>query len=308
MPKILLRCPIFIHLSDIDKTCSSPIDKIKYFVYNNDRYREAEMYQNELRFVLMCLFLLSKGGIPLTESLANLIHQMNDFFDTDLLLMLECILRILIAGLCGGFIGYERKSRGKDAGIRTHMIVALASCLMMIISQYGFEDFFQYYKNSGIDMRTDPARIAAQIIPGIGFLGAGMTFVHNKTITGLTTAAGIWAVAGIGMAIGCGMYFLGISCAVIIIFIQLILHKQLKFLRIPLEKEFDFLIQDTKEDVAYVLGILKEFNLQVANFSFERRSGQLLEMHVITHTTQDINKTDFMERVYENPNVQSVSL
>lgn len=104
------------------------------------------------------------------------------------------IARIVIAGICGIFIGLERKNRSKEAGVRTHFVVACASALMMIISKYGFCDLV-----SGADsMRgADGARIAAQVVSGIGFLGAGMIFVHKNTVTGLTTAAGIWATSGV---------------------------------------------------------------------------------------------------------------
>ena len=139
---------------------------------------------------------------------------------------LEYLLRIVLAGILGTFIGYERKRRGKEAGIRTHIIVAMASALMMVISKYGFEDLYSNPKVS-----VDPTRIASQIITGIGFLGAGMIFVQRKTIKGLTTAAGVWATAGIGMAIGAGMYLIGGSTAVLIIIIQFIMHKNWRFLQ-----------------------------------------------------------------------------
>ena len=142
---------------------------------------------------------------------------------------LEYFLRVVIAGVCGILIGYERKNRAKEAGIRTHCIVACAAALMMIVSKYGFADL------AGDQMGTrgaDPARIAAQVVSGVGFLGAGMIFVQRQTIKGLTTAAGMWATAGIGMAIGAGMYIIGIAVALFIIVIQTVLHKNMRFLRI----------------------------------------------------------------------------
>ncbi|MFQ9490102.1 MAG: MgtC/SapB family protein [Bilophila wadsworthia] len=111
---------------------------------------------------------------------------------------LEFFFRILIAGICGGLIGYERNNRLKEAGIRTHLIVALAAALIMVVSKYGFSDVTTL---KGVAL--DPSRIAAQIVTGVGFLGAGMIFVRNQTISGLTTA-GVWATAGIGMTIGAG--------------------------------------------------------------------------------------------------------
>ena len=129
---------------------------------------------------------------------------------------IACLLRLFLSGLCGFCIGFERKNRAKEAGIRTHFIVAAASALMMIVSKY-----------AGFDMENhgDPTRIAAQIVTGIGFLGAGMIFVHNRAISGLTTAAGIWATSGIGMAIGAGLYFEGIVSTLILLLVQTIFRK-----------------------------------------------------------------------------------
>ncbi|MGB4985055.1 MAG: MgtC/SapB family protein [Erysipelotrichaceae bacterium] len=134
---------------------------------------------------------------------------------TQIILKGEWFLRIFIACLCGGIIGYERKSRNKEAGIRTHAIIALASALIMIVSKYGFSDVRSY----------DAARIAAQIISGIGFIGAGVIFVKQGTISGLTTAAGMWATAGVGMAIGSGLYDMGIFTTLLILGLQMMFHR-----------------------------------------------------------------------------------
>lgn len=93
---------------------------------------------------------------------------------------MEFLVRILLAGICGGIIGYERKSRNKEAGIRTHLIVASGAALIMIVSKYGFSDILG---DKGIAL--DPSRIAAQIVTGVGFLGAGMIFMRKNTISGL---------------------------------------------------------------------------------------------------------------------------
>ena len=141
--------------------------------------------------------------------------------------VLSWIVRILIAALCGFLIGFERKSRSKEAGIRTHAIVCMASALMIIVSKYAFSDI-----GLGVDSKgADPARIAAQVVSGIGFLGAGIIFVRRDILHGLTTAAGIWATAGIGMAIGAGMIVVGVTSAIILVFLQILLHRPLKIFR-----------------------------------------------------------------------------
>ena len=113
------------------------------------------------------------------------------------------ITRIVIAGLLGGIIGAEREFRAKIAGTRTHLLVAVGAALMMIVSRYGF------------DGQGDPGRVAAQIVSGIGFIGAGAIMVNKHAVHGLTTAAGIWVAAGIGMAVASGMYAIGIATTVI---------------------------------------------------------------------------------------------
>ena len=113
------------------------------------------------------------------------------------------ITRIVLAGLLGALIGAEREFRAKIAGTRTHLLVAIGAQLMMIVSRYGF------------DGQGDPARVAAQIVSGIGFIGAGAIMVNRKAVHGLTTAAGIWVAAGIGMAVASGMYAIGIATTLI---------------------------------------------------------------------------------------------
>lgn len=133
---------------------------------------------------------------------------------------LECLLRLLLACFFGAMIGVERSRRQKEAGIRTHVIVALGATLMMMVSKYGFFDLVT--PNQG---GFSGDRIAANIITGVSFLGAGMIFVRGSSIKGLTTAAGIWSTAGIGLAVGAGLYLLAASAAVLIILLQVILHK-----------------------------------------------------------------------------------
>lgn len=137
---------------------------------------------------------------------------------------LELIGRMLIACLCGIAVGIERNTRAKEAGIRTHCIVACASALMMIVSKYGFFDLVEEASKYASDIRLDPSRMAQGIVTGVGFLGAGLIYFQRGAIKGLTTAAGVWAVSGVGMAIGAGMYAIGISATAIILAVQIVLH------------------------------------------------------------------------------------
>jgi putative Mg2+ transporter-C (MgtC) family protein len=113
------------------------------------------------------------------------------------------LLRLAVAGLLGGAIGMERELRERQAGLRTHLVVCVGSALFTIVSAYGFHEFLV---NGGSLVRTDPTRIAAQIVSGIGFLGAGAIIRQGLSVRGLTTAASLWLVAAIGMASGAGYY------------------------------------------------------------------------------------------------------
>jgi putative Mg2+ transporter-C (MgtC) family protein len=115
----------------------------------------------------------------------------------------EVTLRLAVAAVLGGAIGVERELREREAGLRTHMLVSVGSALFTLVSAYGFHDFLV---NGGALVRTDPTRIAAQIVSGIGFLGAGAIIRQGLSVRGLTTAATLWLVAAIGMASGAGYY------------------------------------------------------------------------------------------------------
>ena len=139
---------------------------------------------------------------------------------------LDFFVRILLACVCGACIGVERSRRLKEAGIRTHVIVCCAAALMMIVSKYGFADLTSAAGAVFNGTRgADPARVAAQVVSGISFLGAGVIFKHGNTIKGLTTAAGIWATAGIGLAIGAGMFVVGIFTTVVVVVSQILTHR-----------------------------------------------------------------------------------
>jgi putative Mg2+ transporter-C (MgtC) family protein len=123
-------------------------------------------------------------------------------------LELEFIGRLILAALVGGAIGYERQAHNKSAGLRTHMLVSVGSCLIMILSIQMFRDV------EGLT-NADPARLAAQVVSGIGFLGAGSIIKEGPTVNGLTTAASLWVVAGLGLAVGSGYYIIAIATTIL---------------------------------------------------------------------------------------------
>ena len=125
----------------------------------------------------------------------------------------EFVLRLFVAAMLGGVIGFEREYRAKEAGFRTHFLVALGSGLFMILSQFGFNDVLGHYEQVSLD----PSRIASQVVTGIGFIGAGTIIFQKHVVRGLTTAAGLWVTSAIGMTAGAGMYVLSIATTVLVL-------------------------------------------------------------------------------------------
>lgn len=125
-------------------------------------------------------------------------------------MMTDFIIRISVAAMLGGIIGLDRGYRAKDAGFRTHFLVALGSSLFMILSKYGFNDIL-----TGNNVSLDPSRIASQVVTGIGFIGAGTIIFQKQMVRGLTTAAGLWVTSAIGLTCGAGMYVLAAIATVL---------------------------------------------------------------------------------------------
>lgn len=120
-------------------------------------------------------------------------------------MLADMLIRIALAGILGGLIGLERQMRAKEAGLRTHILVGIGSAMFMLVSKYGFADML-----TNDHVALDPSRIAAQVVSGMGFLGAGTIIIQKQIVKGLTTAAGLWVTAAIGLVIGSGMYEIGI--------------------------------------------------------------------------------------------------
>lgn len=175
----------------------------------------------------------------------------------------EYVLRIIVATLCGLVIGYERENRNKEAGIRTHAIVAMGAALVMIVSKYGFGDVASY----------DGSRVAAQIVSGVGFLGAGIIFVRNNSVSGLTTAAGIWTTSGIGMAMGAGLYVIGAAATVMIVLIQFILHKRFILNRAHKVDSIEFSADRKELDIKAMQDMLEREKIEVVDMEVFKEEG-----------------------------------
>ncbi len=221
--------------------------------------------------------------------------------------MLEFLLRILAACGCGAAIGYERSRRFKEAGIRTHLIVCCASALIMIVSKYGFVDMGTpaagYFPGTS---GADPARIAASVISGIGFLGAGAIFRNKNAIKGLTTAAGLWATAGIGLAVGAGLYWLGIAAAAIICLMQFLMHRftvgsdafQNSILEFDVDSEVDF--------QPLLSEFVKSLDGQISSYSYAV-SGSVTHYSVTLKSKVPVTMERVNELARRNPGIRGAS-
>lgn len=189
----------------------------------------------------------------------------------------EYLLRILMAVGLGFAIGIERQVRFKVAGIRTHAVVAAGACIFMIISKYGFSDSNSF----------DASRIASQIVSGIGFIGAGMILYRQQSVHGLTSAAGIWLTAAIGMAAGAGMYWVALGATVIMVLVQLFFHIPLSIFKERHYNEIRVSFKSPTEDCPVVIKNLFDIK-SFTEFKAERVDGEVIYSAVV-HTRKQID-------------------
>jgi putative Mg2+ transporter-C (MgtC) family protein len=189
----------------------------------------------------------------------------------------EIIIRLLLGTLFGGIIGFERQVHGRPAGFRTHILVCIAAVLIMIVSEY-----YQYLNS--IDpsyIRIDPGRIAAGALAGVGFIGAGVVLKAGLSIQGLTTAACIWVVSAIGLAIGSGLYLAGAVTFVITIF-------SLSFLRIAEKKmpkltyRYLTITADLNADEDQIISVIEKKELSIVNIDYEQCTDSQIIVFYIT--------------------------
>ncbi|PRR85687.1 MgtC/SapB family protein [Clostridium luticellarii] len=215
----------------------------------------------------------------------------------------EMIIRLVLSGVLGALIGFERRSHFKEAGLRTHFVVAVGSALIMLVSKYGFSD--QLYTNA---ISLDPSRVAAQVVSGIGFLGAGTIIVEHQFVRGLTTAAGLWATAGIGIAIGAGMYIPGMSATALILVGLEIFNKFHKTASYSIGR-----MDLSEEGINPVLDILKNSKVKISDIRVNRHHNKddknfetRLTFRVYTRNKNEIKK--IVVNILKIPYVKNVDV
>lgn len=216
---------------------------------------------------------------------------------------LEFFIRILLSAVLGALVGLERTKRQKEAGIRTHCIIACAAAVFMILSKYAFVDPADVLGTRG----ADGARIAAQVVSGISFLGAGVIFKNGNSIRGLTTAAGIWATSAIGMAIGAGMYWVGLITTVIMMVAQVVLHRFPVAGDAAVTQELAVSMADTPELHQALTRLLNDHGGCVTDSALSRDDVHIA-MELTVRLAEPITYEEALRFMQEHPDVERLSV
>ncbi|OIJ21589.1 magnesium transporter MgtC [Anaerobacillus alkalidiazotrophicus] len=219
------------------------------------------------------------------------------------------MLRLVVAAILGGIIGVEREYHKHPAGFRTHLLVCVGACLIMLLAMFGF----QGYMEENIQyVNFDPSRLAAYVVSGIGFLGAGTILVQGYTVRGLTTAASIWVVAGIGLSVGVGMYFAAIFTTGIVILSLMFLNKvDESFSRKKKETEAIVIHAEPRDTTLLsIINIFEENKINVKKVMVERDKTsekiELLRYQLKVVYPNETVKLTAIDLLYKLPQVHKV--
>jgi len=212
----------------------------------------------------------------------------------------EIIFKLALAGILGGLIGLERESLNRPAGLRTYTLVTVGSALAMIVS---LDMYFQYYQT----VNADPGRIAAQVISGIGFLGAGTIMREGATVRGLTTAAGLWVVACIGLAVGAGLYIPAIVTTILILFILIyFVEFEERFTGMRVYKGLIMVVEDRPGQVGVIGSILGNMGVLIKNIQLTRLEDEDLEVELLLHLPAHISITEIIEELSDVEGLKNI--
>ncbi|HNV82424.1 MAG: MgtC/SapB family protein [Tenuifilaceae bacterium] len=214
----------------------------------------------------------------------------------------EILIRLALASLFGALIGLERERKDWAAGLRTHMLVSVGSCLIMIVSAFGFADILGTEHVS-----LDPSRVAAQVVSGIGFIGAGtILFLKQGAVRGLTTAAGLWTVAAIGLATGGGLYFAAGATTIIALIILWVLQ--------PIERAYSKrfkhktlrVVTTLDADTTSLLNdLFNRFQTKITDFSLNRLGDEFVYQMKIDNSNLD-SIDDLLRELKKNSSVKEI--
>ncbi|MCT1904902.1 MgtC/SapB family protein [Oceanobacillus sojae] len=225
---------------------------------------------------------------------------MEQFIGEDFLVIVS---RLFIALILSGLIGFEREINNHSAGFRTHILVGVGSCLMMVLSIFGFISFMEQYDN----IRFDPARIPSYVISGIGFLGAGTIIVYGGTIKGLTTAASIWAVAGIGLVVGAGMYSVAIVTTLIILASLIFLNQIEHFFPRFKSSNFIEVIASEEFEIHEAVKSIEKNHFNIKQIEIKLLEGKQRKIHIWTNMKANKNLVYLFDDISKLPGVVNIT-
>lgn len=188
----------------------------------------------------------------------------------------EFIIRIFVAAVLGGLIGLEREYRAKEAGFRTHFLVALGSSLFMILSQYGFDTPLTILQKTSFD----PSRIASPVVTGIGFIGAGIIIFQKNVIRGLTTAAGLWVTSAIGLTCGAGLYILASATTILVLLCLEVLNVILQ--RFGTRNISVTITSKSKDNIKGIFKLMKKESIEVYSYNMKERNVSGIHTFAVT--------------------------
>lgn len=213
------------------------------------------------------------------------------------------VIRLVIALILSGIIGFEREWNNHSAGFRTHILVGIGSCLMMLLSLYGFLHFLETYDN----VRFDPARIPSYVISGIGFLGAGTIIVYGGTIRGLTTAASIWAVAGVGLVVGAGMYGPALVATIIILVSLVLLNRIEKTFQSRKKTTRIEIVVEKELDISELIKILESHRITLTDMEVEKMNSHLRTIFIKINNIEEKKLLELFEAISKLDSVNHVA-
>ena len=209
--------------------------------------------------------------------------------------LLDCCCRLAVSCILGMLIGIERSKRFKEAGVRTHIVVCCGAALCMIVSKYGFADLGGILDGS---RTSDPARVAAQVVSGIGFLGAGVIFKNGNTVRGLTTAAVLWFSAVVGLTVGAGMYVMGILAALVNLLLLVVLHRHAIGGDAYAANHLHFIVKNGYDFNGALMNQMELWQAQVTESKVDRRRDGTTEYDLTVRRRKEIEYAEmkaFME-------------
>lgn len=217
-------------------------------------------------------------------------------------MLTDMLIRIALAGILGGLIGLERQMRAKEAGLRTHILVGIGSAMFMLVSKYGFADMLDQQH-----VALDPSRIAAQVVSGMGFLGAGTIIIQKQIVKGLTTAAGLWVTAAIGLVIGSGMYEIGIYGTLLALVVLETFRRISHWL---IGRHHTLMVHLKPKSVPLVLLVLQRENLRYGHIAVVNRDEEsgLCELSVEVTVSRRFPMHAIYDKVMEVKGVQSLQM